>query len=107
HEIDEGDDTSGGRYDQTRKIDFVDQVRVADKARRCFADDAREQKPGEHAGEHEYGVRHISVARQFGDLAEYDSEDDHRQKRTHDCPGYADDRLLVAHGDVSPSEDRE
>ena len=40
----------------------------------------------------------------FGELAEDEREDDHRQERLEDRPGDADRRLLVADLDVAPDE---
>ena len=47
-----------------------------------------------------------AVGWQLGQLAEDDGEHHHRQKRADERPGGANHRLLVAHGDVAPSQDR-
>jgi hypothetical protein len=47
------------------------------------------------------------MGRHFGDSAKHNSKDDHREERPKNCPDDADSGLLIAHADISPSEDIE
>ena len=102
HEINQRDDGRGGRDNQAREKDLVDQISIANEAVRGFAEDRRKQEPRQHAGKHHNRIGHGAGTRQFGDPAECHGEDHHRQKRPDHRPSDADDGLLVAHGDIAP-----
>ena len=65
--------------------------------------DADEVVPRQQRGVAEDGVRN-AVGGHLRELAEEDAEGDHHQERLDERPGGAKDGLLVADGDVAPSE---
>ena len=77
---------------------------VVDQAVGSLAQPGGKKSPRQDAGEHHERVGRVAVRRQFGDAAENDGEDQHREKGPNERPQHADDCLLIADGKVAPRE---
>src|SRR6266540_1122092 len=89
---------------EPREVDLRHELGVADDAGAALRERLLEVEPGEQARVHEHRIRQ-AVRRNIREPAEDDREDDHRRDRLNNRPGSAQDRLLVAHFDVTPHEE--
>jgi hypothetical protein len=106
-EVDESDDHGGGGNNEPGKIDLADEVGVVDQTSRSFREGGGKKGPRQHAGEDHQGVRRRALSGEFGNPAEDDGKNDHRQEWTDQRPSDANDGLFVTDGDIAPSEDGE
>jgi hypothetical protein len=106
-EIDQAHDHRSERNDEPWEVYLADELGIAHHAVRRITQDRRGKHPRQQASEHQHRIGCGPLAGQFGDLAEYDGENDHGQEGPHEGPGQADHRLLVTHRDIAPGENEE
>ena len=102
-EVDERHAHAAEREQRPGEVHLRDEREVRQQAQARQAEGRGEVLHRQHAGDDEAGIRR-RARREVRELAEDDHVDERRERRDEDRPGDAEERLLVAHGDVAPDE---
>ncbi len=93
----------GQRIEQSREVDFRDEVLIANQARARGSPTPGKEQVDQDGAVGEDRVR-MSVRGHSGEIGEEKYEDSSREKRLENEPGGAEDGLFVADSDVAHCE---
>src|SRR6185369_9312056 len=103
-EINEPTQHRRNRHDQTRKVDFSNQVLIADQTIARGSQRVRKDLPRKQRAKSKHRIGN-AVGRHACEPSKEHTENDHHEQRLNDGPRRAQSGLLVVHFEVAPSEE--